>query len=73
MYKRAQRELLRSMPIIATALVLWAASIAVRLSLGFEASRILAFFLVSACMFIVGAQAERVRRINYEEKMKERG
>jgi hypothetical protein len=72
MYKRARRELLRNMPVMATALVVWAASVAVRLSVGFDVGRILSIFLISACMFIVGALTERVRRINYEEKMKER-
>lgn len=72
MYKRARRELIRNMPVIATALVIWAAAITVRLSLGVESGRIVSFFLVSACMFVVGALIERVRRVNYEEKMKER-
>lgn len=70
--QQARRELLRNWPIMGTALVLWAAAVTTRLSFGFEGSRILAIFIMSGSMFVVGAMAERIHRINQEEKRREK-
>lgn len=70
--QQARRELLRNWPVMGIALVLWAAAVTTRLSLGFGGSRILAIFIMSGSMFVVGAMAERIHRINQQEKMEER-
>jgi len=69
--RMARREFLRNWPIIGIALILWAATVTVRLAVGFEVGRIVAMVIMSSSMFVVGVMTERIRRINHEEKMEE--
>ena len=70
--QQARRELHRNWPILGTALILWAAAVTVRLAVGFETGRIVAIVIMSVSMLVIGIMAERIHRINQQEKMEER-